>query len=66
MTYWSTLRMKKNMKNTSIWYCKSFKTIDYMPREASASWMKQVSFLSHIIMKVGMSIDSRKIQDTLS
>jgi hypothetical protein len=30
------------------------------------SWMKQVSFLSHVIMKVGMSMDSSKIQDTLS
>jgi hypothetical protein len=28
--------------------------------------MKQVSFLSHVIMKVGMSMDSSKIQDTLS
>jgi hypothetical protein len=28
--------------------------------------MKQVSFLSHVIMKVGMSVDSCKIQDTLS
>jgi hypothetical protein len=30
------------------------------------SWMKQVSFLSHVIMKVEMSVDSSKIQDTLS
>jgi hypothetical protein len=28
--------------------------------------MKQVSFLSHVIMKLGMSMDSSKIQDTLS
>jgi hypothetical protein len=27
----STLRMKKNTKNTSVWYCRSFKTIDYTP-----------------------------------
>jgi hypothetical protein len=30
------------------------------------SWMKQESSLSHIITKVGMSVDSSKIQDTLS
>jgi hypothetical protein len=30
------------------------------------SWMKQESSLSHFIMKVGMSIDSSKIQDTLT
>jgi hypothetical protein len=28
--------------------------------------MKQVSFLSHVITKVGMFVDSSKIQDTLS
>jgi hypothetical protein len=63
MTHWSTLRMKKN---TSVWYCRSFKTIDYTLSYASASWMKQMSFLSRVIMKVGMSMDSSKIQDTLS
>jgi hypothetical protein len=29
--YWSTLRMKKNTKNISIWYCRSFETIGCMP-----------------------------------
>jgi hypothetical protein len=30
------------------------------------SWMKQESTLSHVITKVGMSMDSSNIQDTLS
>jgi hypothetical protein len=29
-------------------------------------WMKQVSFLSHVISGEGISMDSSKIQDTLS
>jgi hypothetical protein len=28
-------------------------------------WMKQVAFLSHIILEEGMSVDSSKIQDML-
>jgi hypothetical protein len=28
--------------------------------------MKQIPYLSHIILKVGMSMDSSKIQDMLS
>jgi hypothetical protein len=31
MTYWCTLRMKKNMKNISLWCCRSFETIGCMP-----------------------------------
>jgi hypothetical protein len=30
------------------------------------SWMKQESSLSHVITKVGMFVESSKIQDTLS
>jgi hypothetical protein len=30
MVYWFTPRAKKNTKNFSIWYCRSFEAIDYM------------------------------------
>jgi hypothetical protein len=28
-------------------------------------WLKQVTFISHIILEQGISVDSRKIQDAL-
>jgi hypothetical protein len=38
----------------------------YIELSKYKSWMKQESSLCHVIMKVGMSMDSSKIQDTLS
>jgi hypothetical protein len=38
----------------------------YVKLSKCESWLKQVSFLSHIISKGGISVDPSKIQDVLS
>jgi hypothetical protein len=60
MVYWFTPRAKRYTKNISVWYCRSFKTLDYICQ------VKQVSSLSHVISKEGISVDSSKIQNMLS
>jgi hypothetical protein len=64
--------MKKNTKNISVWYCRSFKTIGCEDHRVYAKvskcefWMKQVAFLGHVISKGGISVDPSKIRDLLS
>jgi hypothetical protein len=64
MVYWFTPRAK-NTKDISIWHSRNFETIGCTLSKCEIS-MKQIPYLSHIILKVGMSMDSSKIQDMLS
>jgi hypothetical protein len=58
---------EENMKNISVWYCRSFKTIGlYAKLSKRKFWMNQMFLLSHVISEEGMFVDSRKIRDMLS
>jgi hypothetical protein len=63
MIYWFTEEVNKS---NSVWFCRSFEIIGYMPSSACEFLLKQVAFLGHIISKGGISMDPSKIQDVLS
>jgi hypothetical protein len=66
MTFWPTPRMKKSIHNIFIWFCRNFESTYYAQSLASVDSSWKVSFLGHIILEGGISVDPSKIQDVLS
>jgi hypothetical protein len=66
MTFWYSPRMKRNMTNISIWYCRNRENKLYAKLSKCEFWLKEVSFLGHIISEGGISIDPSKVKDILS
>jgi hypothetical protein len=58
--------MKKNLMNIYVWYCKSSEKIRYAKLNKCEFWLKEISFLGHIISEGGISIDTSKVKDVLS
>jgi hypothetical protein len=55
------------MKNISVWYRRSFKTPRlYIKISKCEFWMKQVSFMSYVILEEGIFMGSSRTQNVLS
>jgi hypothetical protein len=58
--------MKRSMTNISIWYCRSSDNQLYAKLNKYELWLKEGSFLGHIISEGGIFVDPSKVKDVLS
>jgi hypothetical protein len=58
--------MKKNMTNISVWYAEAQRKSTICQLNKCEFWLKEVSFLGHIISEEGISVYPSKVKDVLS